>query len=227
MAAAAGGLMSGVEARAVTDVVLADMEEIRRKNLDPKTREPNDSIELAIDAARESGRPGLPVAIQLNMTPDFTAGDLVFLYTAPASPEKLLHLRSVFTVHTADPGDQANIILSIYRIDASITLDSVIAEYDKLGIDLNGVVWMGRLPTKKSGNGEPFTFSVNKARCVLVTRYTSRPDQLVVVMGPPATAGGAKRKRVISRKLKSLNKKRKYTQRRFRRRYSYKGGRKN
>jgi hypothetical protein len=234
MAAAtgAGGLMSGVEAQAVTDVVPADMEIIQRKNLDPKTRPHNQSIEDAIDVAiRESGRPGLPVAIQLNMTPDFTAGDLVFLYTSPASSEKVLHLTTVFTVHKVDPRDLNNITLSIYRIDASVKLDSVIAEYKKIGIYLTAAAWTGRLPSTTSWNAEPFTVSVNKTRCALVTKYESHPGQLVVVFGPSppsaGSAGGAKRKRVISRKLKSLNKKRKYTHRRFRRRYSYKGGRKN
>ena len=224
--------MREVVAQAVTDVVPADMEIIQHKNLVPKTRAPNESIQLAIENAIQSGRsgrPGLPVAIQLNMTPDFTAGDLFFLYTAPASSEKLLHLTTVFTVDNVDPRNPNNITLSIHRIDASVKLETVIAEYNMLGIDLTDADWTGRNPTTRSWNGEPFTVSVKKTRCVLVTKYESQshPDQIVVVMGPTPAAGGAKRKRVISRKLKSLNKKRKYTQRRFRRRYSYKRGRKN
>jgi hypothetical protein len=105
-------------------------------------------------------------------------------------------------------------------------------EFNDKNLYVNDKKWTDRLPelNGKSWTDQPFTFRVEKTRCVLVTKYKSHPNQLVIVFGPEtktSSSGGAKHKRGVSRKLKSLNKKRKYTQRRFRRRYSYKGGRKN
>ena len=212
-------------------------------------RTPNVSISEAIAAAAISqARPRvdnshlpLPVVIQLNRPLDFIADDLVLICKNKASPlDQSIYIEDVFTVSEVR---QSDVTIPIYRIDDSVTLEQVRAELNSSDY-LGEKQWTGRLPAirGKLWNKEPFTFRVEKNRCVLVTTYKSHPDQLVVVFGPsPAaagsaaagsaaagSAGGSRRKRVISRKLKSLNKKRKYTLRLTRRRrYSYKRGRKN
>jgi hypothetical protein len=242
--------MSGVKARAVTDVVgqytilyPGVLESIQDKiNIAEiiNLRTPNVSISKAIAAAISQARPRvgdssqlpLPVVIQLDKPLDFTASDLVLICKNKASPLD----QSIFTgvVFKVSKPSKSDVTIAIHRIDASVTLEQVMAEFNSSDIYLDEKQWTDRLPAVggKPWNEEPFTFTIHKTRCALVTTYKSHPDQLVVVFGPSppsaGSAGGSKRKRVISRKLKSLNKKRKYTQRLTRRRrYSYKRGRKN
>ncbi len=193
------------------------------------------AIEDAISRARHrvggSSQLPLPVVIQLDMPLDFIADDLVLIYKNTASPlGQSIYTEGVFTVSEALQSE-SDVTIAIHRIDASVTLKQVMEELSTNDIYLDKKKITDRLPAIGGTlwNSEPFTFRVEKNRCALVTTYESHPDQLVVVFGsPPAGAGGSKRKRVISRKLKSLNKKRKYTQRLTRRRrYYYKGGRKN
>lgn len=143
------------------------------------------------------------------------------------------------TIFEVNSSDSNSVTFAILRRDPTYTLDQLKREYAEKG--LRDDIWGDRrtVPSEAGNNPHPFTLRVPSFRCALVTNYNINPpdqrlvNQLVIVFGPPSAAssagssGGAKRKRVISRKLKSLNKKRKYTQRRFRRRYSYKGGRKN
>lgn len=247
----AGELMKNATAVAVTGVGGQDtildlgvLESIQGKidiakkiNLRPH----NDSINEAIAAAISQARPRvdssllpLPVVIQLDRPLDFIAGDLVLICKNKASPlDQSIFTGCVFTVSEASQSE-SYVTIAIHHIDASVTLEQVMAEFNSSDIYLDEKQWTGRLPAVggKPWNEEPFTFRVEKTRCVLVTTYKSHPNQLVVVFGttPAAagSAGGSRRKRVISRKLKSLNKKRKYTQRLTRRRrYSYKRGRKN
>lgn len=222
------------------------MKSIRgRINLpDIPLRQPTKLIESAIDTAiataiatamvdgteRESGVIPIPVVIQLNSPLDFVSGERVIVSStpSPAYPDNHnMYTNNIFQIGQLNPGTEL-VTIDITRKNDTITLENIKNYYS----DITGVGWSDR-----RDNSEPFRFTINKSRCALLTMYKSHPNQLVVVFGPsPAavgsaaagSAGGSKRKRVISRKLKSLNKKRKYTQRLTRRRrYSYKGGRKN
>jgi hypothetical protein len=243
--AAAARSMDGVVAQAVTDVggqytifapnVLRSIPDKIEQDHVFNVRDANESINDAITTAigARDVDTSLPVVIQLDMTPDFIAGDLVLIYNNnKASPlNQSIYTGNVFTVSETSQS-APYITIDIHRIDATVTLEQVMDEFKSENLYVNNKKWTDRLPelNGKSWTDLPFKFRVEKTRCVLVTKYESHPDQLVVVFGPPpasASAGGAKRKRVISRKLKSLNKKRKYTQRRVRRRYSYKRVRKN
>lgn len=210
--------------------------------LDIQIRQSNESISTAIAAAGGSAKqinsvvvPGrspvqlvtfpIPVVIQLNTPLEFFERNRVLVSTrgvaSPTNPN--MFTQTVFEVQASDSGS-GSVTIAILRMDPNYTLQNLQNEYNMI----TDVVWGDRLPSTAGRNAKPFTFTIDKSRCALVTMYTSHPDQLVVVFGPPpASAGGAKRKRVISRRLKSLNKKRKYTHRRFRRHYSYKRGRKN
>jgi hypothetical protein len=174
----------------------------------------------------------IPVVIQLNSPLEFSIGERVIVSThgvaSPTNPN--MFTQTVFEVYSSDSdsdsdSDSGLVTIGILRSDRDYTLQELQNEYSTI----TDVVWNG----ERYGNPDnPFTFTIHKTRCALVTRYISHLNQLVVVFGPtPAgagSAGGSRRKRVISRKLKSLNKKRKYTQRLTRRRrYSYKRGRKN
>ena len=241
--------MKNVNARAVPDVgdngtILYPgvLESIQgRINLVDRInrRTPNKSISVAIEDAisrarhriGDSSQLPLPVVIQLDMPLDFIANDLVLIYKNTASPlGQSIYTEGVFTVSEAIQS-KSDVTIAIHRIDASVTLKQVMEELNTNDVYLDKTKFTDRLPEIGGTlwNSKPFTFRVEKNRCALVTTYESHPHQLVVVFGPsPAGAGGSKRKRVISRKLKSLNKKRKYTQRLTRRRrYYYKGGRKN
>ena len=205
---------------------------------DIKAREYNDLIQGAIHTAKGGstetiGVFPIPVVIQLNSPLNFVSGEHVIVSTRDdASPtNQNMYTDEIFQIGQLNQ-DTESVTIDIIRRDGNITLDHIQNDDYKRITD---VKWSDRRDAT-----EPFRFTIPKTRCALVTRYKSKSEseskseskskskQLVVVFGStPAGAGGSRRKRVISRKLKSLNKKRKYTQRRFRRRYSYKGGRKN
>lgn len=204
--------------------------------LDIQIRQSNESISTAIAAAIAAAGgsakqivsevvPGrspvqlvtfpIPVVIQLNTPLEFFERNRVLVSShgvaSPTNPN--MFTQTVFEVHSSDSG---SVTIAIIRRDSDYTLQRLQDEYNTI----TGVTWGDMLPSTAGRNAKPFTFTIDKSRCALVTGYVTHPDQLVVVFGPPpASGGGAKRKRVISRRLKSLNKKRKYTQRLTRRRH--------
>lgn len=242
MAAAtgAGGLMRDVEARAVTeggyqDTILDQptIVRIQEKLQDVENlRNSNESIEHAINEALPfKVSDAQPIIIRLSQLPDFTTKDIVIIYKAGLADihNQSIFAENVFTVSSVDRrSNKLTIDVHSYNPNADPgKVEEAIKTY--LGRS-NAYNWTDPRSADKGSSVPILSFSVPLDKCALVTRYSSHPNQLVIVFGPEPTtgsAGGAKRKRVISRKLKSLNKKRKYTQRRFRRRYSYKGGRKN
>jgi hypothetical protein len=120
---------------------------------------------------------------------------------------------SVFKVHSSD---LEWVTIVIERMKGTDTLLAHVEDQYKAIIKDVGENWKVRRTTRHKIY---FTLRIMRNRCALVTRFDSYSDQLVVVFGPTpvadsvvsSAAGGSRRKRMISRKLKSLNKKRKYT----------------